>query len=86
MIFSIGRFEYKGDKDGNVLGSNDIIIIIFLFNIFMIFMVCCIIGFCVYYKRKLIFSRIFEVKDGNKYKRNMLYVKWVFFKDVLLYK
>lgn len=80
MIFSIGSFEYKGDKDVNiVLDSNDIIIIIFLFNIVMIFLVCCVIGFCVYYKWKLIFSKIVEVKDGYGYNRNRLYVKWIFF-------
>lgn len=86
LTFSTGSSEHKGDKDGNVLGSNDIIIIILSLNTAMILMVCCIIGLCVYYKRKLISSRTFEVMDGNKYNRNMSYAKRAFSKDVLLHK
>lgn len=84
---STGRSEHKGDKDGNnALDSNDIIIIILSLNTAMTLMVCCIIGLCVYYKRKLISSRTFEVKDANKYNRNMSYAKRAFSKDVLLHK
>lgn len=84
--FSTGISEHKGDKDGNVLGSNDIIIIILSLNTAMILIVCCVIGICVYYKRKLISSKTFKVKDGNKYNRDMSYAKRAISKDVLLHK
>lgn len=87
MTFSTGSSEHKGDKDGNnALDRNDIIIIILSLNTAMILIVCYVIGICVYYKRKLISSKTFEVKDGNKYNRNMTYAKRAFSQDVLLHK
>lgn len=85
--FSTGSSEHEGDKDvNNALDSNDIIIIILSLNTAMILIVCCIIGICVYYKRKLISSKTFEVKDVNEYNRNRSCAKRIFSQDVLLHK
>lgn len=85
--FSTGSSEHKGDKDVNIaLDSNDIIIIILSLNTAMIFLVCCVIGLCVYYKRKLISSKTVEVKDGHGYNRNRSYAKRIFPQDVFFHK
>lgn len=70
----------------NALDSNDIIIIILSLNTAMILIVCCVIGLCVYYKRKLISSKTFEVRDENEYNRNRSYAKRIFSQDALLNK
>lgn len=85
--FSTGSSEHKGDTDvNNALDSNDIIIIILSFNTVMILLVCCVIGLCAYYKRKLISSKTFEVKDGNECNRNRSYAKRIFPQDVFFHK
>lgn len=84
---STGSSELKGDTDvNNALDSSAIIIIILSLNTAMILIVCCIIGLCVYYKRKLISSKTFEVKDKNEYNRNRSYAKRIFSQGVLLHK
>lgn len=84
--FSTGSDELNGKTDIESVspGNNHLLIIIILLNLFAIVTVCCILGICVYCKRKLIFHKLFEVnKDGNVYDRNRLHENRFFFREIL---
>lgn len=84
--FSTGSDELNGKTDIEFVspGNNHLLIIIILLNLFAIVIVCCILGICVYCKRKLIFHKLFEVnKDGNVYDRNRLHENRFFFREIL---
>lgn len=61
-------------KETTTFDNNYLIILIISLNSIAIFVACGLIGLCIYFKRKWIFQKLFEVdKDGNVYNRNRLH-------------